>query len=102
MKSPLAALLPELQRATQDGREQVAREHLAPARIRELVHEAALKGHCELRVALPNGIEVRDTDACEDFLTWVKREGLEVEWQSRTCITDDGRSVPMVEPVISW
>ena len=102
MKSGLKQLLAELVKETALARENLAAIHLKPAIARTEIHKAARAGQSSLRIRLPDGLDVRGTDAGVTLQSWAEENGLRVAWERRVCDMPDGRRIDMVEPLISW
>lgn len=102
MKLPLSKLLPELHRSYRHALEDLAAKHLRSDKIKMALHSAAKNGHQALRISLPNGIDLRNTDGAEIFMQWAKENGLVVEWHSRVATVEDGRQATGFDVEISW
>jgi len=102
MKAPLKKLLPELLRSYEIARENLAAGLMRTDTVRKLVHEAANQGHRALRIAMPDGVDLRDTDSAEALKKWVKAEDLQLEWLSRTATLAGGRQASGYDVEISW
>jgi hypothetical protein len=102
MKSNLSKLIPELEKSYATALENLAATHLRTDKIKMALHNEAKKGHRALRIALPDGIDLRKTDGAEMFKEWIKQNGLTAEWQSRVATTEDGRQATGFDVEISW
>lgn len=102
MKSGLKNLFAELVRETALSRENLAATHLKPATVRVEIFKAAKAGQSSLRIRLPDGLDVRDTENAVTFNLWAEDNGLRVTWERRACNMPDGRVVDILEPLISW
>ncbi len=102
MKSPLTRLVPETQRISREACEDIAGKLLTSSAARDWVTQAAKQGLWSWRIKLPDGPDLRFTENAKAFEKWARREGFQVEWHSRSCVTLDGRSIGVWEPEISW
>lgn len=102
MKAPVARLLPTLQEETNAALEKAAGELLELDRIRMAMFKAARSGLWGVRMRLPDGLPIRQTEAARKLEKWAKTEGLRLEWQQRTADMPDGRRVEVQEPEFSW
>ena len=83
-------------------RARVAAERLDLDRVRLSMFMAARSGLWGVRMQLPDGLAIRQTEAARKLEKWAKAEGLRLEWQSRTADMPDGRRVEVQEPEFSW
>jgi hypothetical protein len=102
MKAEVAKLLPTLRQETSAALEVAAAELLDLDRVRLAMFKAARSGLWGMRMRLPDGLPVRQTEAARKLDKWAKAEGLRLEWQSRTADMPDGRRVEVQEPEFSW
>ncbi|MGY3134544.1 hypothetical protein ACVWZM_005226 [Bradyrhizobium sp. USDA 4501] len=102
MKAPLSKLIPELLRSYETARENLAVGLMRTDKVRSQIHEAAGKGHRALRIAMPDGVDLRDTESAEALKEWVKANGLQLEWLSRTATLEGGRQASGYDVEISW
>lgn len=102
MKFKLGTFLPELLRQVEQARESLAQEHLGPEKIREVVFKAAQGGHRQIRIRLPDGVDLKGAAATKVFERWAKESGLTLSWENRSCSMPDGRVVVIWEPEITW
>jgi len=94
--------VPELERSYRTALENLAAEHLRSDKIKVLLHNAAKSGHRTLRIALPDGIDLRETDGAGLFKEWAKTNGLRVDWVSRVATLDAGRQSKGFDLEVNW
>lgn len=102
MKARLSPLLPELIRQSDEACERIAATCLKPDVVREKIFEAAKLGLRQLRIRLPDGVNVRTCEATKAFEAWARQTGLRVTWENRSCAMPDGRMSEVWEPEMLW
>jgi hypothetical protein len=104
LKAPVKPLLPELQKEARAAVEKFAAAELNCDTVRIRMYEAARNGQTSLRLRLPAActIDMRHTEAAHALKEWCKMNGFSMEWETRSVIAEDGRTVVIGEPEISW
>jgi hypothetical protein len=102
MKAEVAKLLPTLQEETSAALDVAAAKLLDLDHIRLSMFMAARSGLWGVRIQLPDGFAIRETEAARKLERWAREEGIRFEWQRRTADMPDGRRVEVQEPEFSW
>jgi hypothetical protein len=102
MKAPLSKLVPELLRSYEIARENLAAGLLRTDKVRTQVHKAAENGHRALRISMPDGLDLRDTESAQALIKWAKVNTLQMDWLSRTATLEGGRQAVGYDVEISW
>lgn len=83
MKSPRQAFRPALLGATAAARAALAEQVYASADVKAALAATAAKGAASGVVITPRAVDLRHTPAAERLIAWLRKEGLQVDWQRR-------------------